>query len=46
MFAIIVLLFAGAILGLVVGAMLLLSEERARKDRTEVRYRFSQRRIR
>jgi hypothetical protein len=45
MFPIVVLLFAGAILGLVVGAMMLLSEERARKDRTDVRYRFTQRRI-
>ena len=45
MFPIIVLLFAGAILGLVAGAMMLLNEGRARRDRTDVRYRFSQRRI-
>jgi hypothetical protein len=45
MFPIVVLLFTGAILGLVVGAMMLLSEERARRDRTDVRYRFTQRRI-
>ena len=45
MFPIVVLLFAGAILGLVVGAMMLLNEERSRKDRTDVRYRFTQRRI-
>jgi hypothetical protein len=46
MFAIIVLLFAGAVLALVVGAMALLSENRARQDRNDVRYRFTNRRIR
>ena len=46
MFPIIVLLFAGAVLALVVGAMMLLSEVRARADRTDVRYRFANRRIR
>ena len=45
MFPIVVLLFAGAILALEVGGMMLLSEARARKDRTDARYRFSQRRI-
>jgi hypothetical protein len=44
-FAIVVLLVAGALLALVVGAMMLLSHERARKDRADVRYRFSQRRL-
>ena len=46
MFPIVVLLFAGAVLGLVVGSMILLSNERARQDRTDVRYRFTQRQIR
>ena len=46
MLPILVLLFAGAILAFVVGAMMLLSMERARKDRTDARYRFTQRRIR
>ncbi len=46
MFAIAVLLFAGAVLALVVGAMWFLSENRARQDRNDVRYRFTQRRIR
>jgi hypothetical protein len=45
MFPIIVLLFAGAVLGLVVGALMLLNEVRARRDRTDVRYRFTHRRI-
>lgn len=45
MFPVVVLLFAGVILALVVGAMMLLNEERARKDRTDARYRFSQRRF-
>jgi NADH:ubiquinone oxidoreductase subunit 6 (subunit J) len=46
MFTIILLLFAGAVLALVVGAMMLLNQERSRQDRNDARYRFSQRRIR
>ena len=42
--AVVVLLFAGAVLALVVGAMLLLSQERARRDRTDMRFRFTHRR--
>jgi hypothetical protein len=43
-FAIVVLLFAGAILAAVVGALLLLSDERARNDPTDMRYRYQRRR--
>ena len=44
MVAIVVLLFAGAVLALVVSALLFLSRERARRDRADVRYRFTHRR--
>jgi hypothetical protein len=41
---VVVLLFAGAVLGLVIAALLLLSEARARRDPTDMRYRFGHRR--